>query len=154
MYRPRTLDQRLLEWKDSPTRRPLVLRGARQVGKSSLVRAFATQFDHFIELNLEREKDKKLFTSLPDAKEFIGAIQAIHAIERTQAQSLLLFIDEIQQAPLAIQFLRYLYEETPNINVIAAGSLLELALEEVNSMPVGRAEYVAVHPLSFAEYLT
>ena len=154
MYRPRNLDKRLLEWKDSATRRPLVLRGARQVGKSSLVRGFASTFDHYIELNLELEKDKRLFTTLPDPEKFVEAVQAIHSVDRKAGQSLLLFIDEIQQAPVAIQFLRYLYEKTPDVHVIAAGSLLEFALGEVKSMPVGRVEYIAVHPLSFEEYLT
>lgn len=154
MYRPRNLDKRLLEWKESITRRPLVLRGARQVGKSSLVRGFASNFDHYIELNLELEKDKRLFTTLPDAAKFMEAVQAIHGDDRKVGQSLLLFIDEIQQAPVAIQFLRYLYEKTPDVHVIAAGSLLEFALGEVKSMPVGRVEYIAVHPLSFEEYLT
>ncbi len=153
VYRPRNLDSRLSQWMDSPTRRPLVLRGARQVGKSSLVRGFASNFDHYIELNLELEKDKRLFTTLPDAKKFVEAVQAIHGVDRKDGQSLLLFIDEIQQAPIAIQFLRYLYEKTPNVHVIAAGSLLEFALGKVKSMPVGRVEYIAVHPLSFEEYL-
>jgi len=154
VYRPRNLDERLIQWKDSVTRRPLVLRGARQVGKSSLVRGFASKFDHYIELNLELEKDKRLFTALPEAKKFVEAVQAIHGVDRREGQTLLLFIDEIQQAPVAIQFLRYLYEKTPDVHVIAAGSLLEFALGEVNSMPVGRVEYIAVHPLSFEEYLT
>ena len=152
-FLPRSLDDRLARWRSRRCPKPLLLRGPRQVGKSSLVRSFARGFDHYIELNLEHEPDRRLFRTLPEARPFLDALFARARIRPKPEESVLLFIDEIQQAPPAIQFLRYLYEDQDRVHVIAAGSLLEFTIGEVRSMPVGRIEFVPVYPLSFREFL-
>lgn len=143
--------QKLLQWKNSSKHKPLLLRGARQVGKTSLVRTFAKDFECFVELNLEREKNKNLF-EIDDVNELLNAAFLLTNTMPVEG-STLLFIDEIQESPKAIQMLRYFYEERSDIYVVAAGSLLEFALKEVPSFPVGRIEYLYLHPLNFQEYL-
>lgn len=142
---------KLEEWKHREKRKPLLLRGARQVGKTTLVREFSKGFDSYIELNLERLSDRNLF-NLEQVKDILNAACLLKGKEFIQ-KTTLLFIDEIQESPKAIQQLRYFYEDLPNLHVIAAGSLLEFALKEVPSFPVGRVEYLYLHPLSFEEYL-
>ncbi|MEP5611146.1 MAG: AAA family ATPase [Cyclobacteriaceae bacterium] len=141
----------LVKWKNSPHRKPLLLRGARQVGKTTLVRQFSNEFSHFAELNLEKKADRELFET-EDIGKLVGAILLLKNIPVSNGP-LLLFIDEIQEEPKAIQRLRYFHEERPDIHVIAAGSLLEFVLKEVPSFPVGRIEYLYLHPLNFEEYL-
>ena len=141
----------LLQWKNNTKHKPLILRGARQVGKTSLIREFAKQFKCFVELNLEREKNLNLF-EMDDVNDILNAAFLLTNTMPVE-QSTLLFIDEIQESPKAIQQLRYFYEERPDIYVIAAGSLLEFALKEVPSFPVGRIEYLYLHPLNFQEFL-
>jgi predicted AAA+ superfamily ATPase len=143
--------QTLLQWKKKPKHKPLLLRGARQVGKTSLVREFAKEFECFVELNLERERNNNLF-KVDDVNDILNAA-FLFANKVPVEGSTLLFIDEIQESPKAIQMLRYFYEERPDIYVIAAGSLLEFALKEVPSFPVGRIEYLYLHPLNFQEFL-
>jgi predicted AAA+ superfamily ATPase len=127
------------------------LRGARQVGKTTLVREFSKEFDNYLELNLERESDRNLFQTDNIDKILNGAFLLKQVIP--SKNSTLLFIDEIQESPKAIQLLRYFHEEKPEIYVIAAGSLLEFALKSVSSFPVGRIEYLYLHPLNFEEFL-
>ena len=142
---------KLLEWKGNPNRKPLLLRGARQVGKTTLVREFSKEFTHYIELNLERDSDVNLFQT-DDIDKLLNAAFLLKGIQPSKS-STLLFIDEIQESPKAIQLLRYFYEEKPDIFVVAAGSLLEFALSKVPSFPVGRIEYLYLHPLNFEEFL-
>jgi predicted AAA+ superfamily ATPase len=144
--------RRLLEWKKLPDRKPLLIRGARQVGKSTLIRQFAGTFTHYIEVNLEKEQYRRLFEQIDDIKYLTDAIFLTAQLPRTD-QPTLLFLDEIQEAPKAIQQLRYFYEEMPQIHVIAAGSLLEFALKKVPSFPVGRIEQRVLHPFDFEEFL-
>lgn len=139
-------------WRQRPTRRPLLLRGARQVGKSTLVRKHGRSYDHFIELNLELPADRGLFAGSPPVEELIDRIALRSNLTRLDAGTLL-FIDEIQELPEAIQQLRFFYEKLPQLPVIAAGSLLEFALGDVRSFPVGRVEFYTLHPLTFREYL-
>lgn len=143
---------KLLKWKDIPERKPLLILGARQVGKSTLIRQFATEFTHFIELNLEKEHHRRLFEQIDHVKHLMDAIFLNMRIPNT-GQSTLLFLDEIQESPKAIQQLRYFYEELPHIHVVAAGSLLECALKKVPSFPVGRIEQMVLHPFDFEEFL-
>jgi len=143
--------QKLLEWKGANNRKPLLLRGARQVGKTTLVRGFAKEFANYIELNLEQEADAKLFMIGKVGKIFNAACLLKGVVPDNKPT--LLFIDEIQESPQAIKQLRYFYEEKPEIFVIAAGSLLEFALRKVPGFPVGRVEYLYLHPLNFQEYL-
>ncbi len=143
--------QKLVLWKKGKQRKPLLIRGARQVGKTTLVRTFAKTFSTYIELNLERESDRKIFDT-DDIEKILNAAYLLKEVI-PEEKSTLLFIDEIQEYPKAIQLLRYFYEEKPDIYVIAAGSLLEFAMRKTPSFPVGRIDYLYLHPLNFQEYL-
>lgn len=142
----------LEEWKQSKNRKPLLLRGARQVGKTTLVRQFARQFDQFIELNLEKKAERELFSLTDNIEELLSAIYLYKKLPPTDKPTLL-FIDEIQESPEAISLLRFFYEEKPDLFIVAAGSLLEFALRKVPSFPVGRLSYLVLHPLNFDEFL-
>jgi len=142
----------LENWRLSSNRKPLILRGARQVGKTTAINIFAKQFDQYINLNLERPEDSEIFEKYPNTTDLIQAIFLIKNKQRN-IQNTLLFIDEIQEVPAAITQLRYFYEQAPDIYVIAAGSLLETLFDKSISFPVGRIEYRAIRPVSFYEFL-
>lgn len=142
----------LREWRKSELRKPLILRGARQVGKSTLVDMFSTEFDCFLKLNLDEEADKNLFVRYKSVEELIDAVY-FHLKKQKTAGDTLLFIDEIQNSPEAVAMMRYFYEKRPDLYVIGAGSLLENVIDRRISFPVGRVEYLALHPCSFVEYL-
>ena len=143
----------LEQWRIKKGRKPLVLRGARQVGKTTLVRDFSKSYTQFIALNLELAADKKLFSDDMDVVAFMQRLSIRESV-KPDWENTLLFIDEIQELPDAIQLLRYFYENFPELSVIAAGSLLEFAMGNVRSFPVGRVEFQYLHPLSFEEYIT
>lgn len=147
----RIVYEKLLKWKDASNRKPLILRGARQVGKTTLIREFAKEFGNYIELNLERKADRDLFKT-DDINKILNAAYLLKNVSPSDKPTLL-FLDEIQESPKAIQLLRYFYEEKPELYVVAAGSLLEFALKNVPSYPVGRVEYLYLHPINFEEYL-
>lgn len=144
--------RRLLAWKENPGRKPLIIRGARQVGKSTLVQQFASEFRHFISLNMEKQAHKRFFENMQDIRLVTDAIFLSTNTPKNDGP-VLLFIDEIQESPRAIQLLRYFYEEQPELYVIAAGSLLEFALREIQSFPVGRVEQMVLHPFDYEEFL-
>ncbi len=123
------------------------------MGKTTLVNRFAESFKYFISLNLEKPEERSLFTRFKDVKTFIDSILISRRITYQSLNETLLFIDEVQESPEAIGMLRYFYEELPQLNVIAAGSLLEFSLKNIRSFPVGRVEYLYLHPLNFEEYL-
>lgn len=148
----RKIIHKLRAWRERSGHKPLVLRGARQVGKSTVVRQFGKEYTIFIELNLEKQADKLFFETEEDVKRILTAI-AFSQEKRIVPGKTLLFIDEIQEMPKAIQWLRYFYEDQTDVDVIAAGSLLEFALRKVQSFPVGRVEQIAMHPLSFEEFI-
>lgn len=143
----------LEDWKSSHHRKPLILRGARQVGKTTLIQEFAKTYDFFISLNLEKASDKEFFEIYDNVKTIVESLFLSHNITPDNQQHTLLFIDEVQELPKAIQLLRYFYEEVPKLHVVAAGSLLEFAMKDVKSFPVGRVEFLYLYPLNFAEYL-
>lgn len=144
--------QYLTEWRDSSIRKPLILRGARQVGKTHVVRQLGETFENFIEANFERTKElKALFQENLDPKIICEKLELIFNKKITH-QKTLLFFDEIQVCPEAIIALRYFYEEMPELHVIAAGSLLDLAIEKVG-VPVGRVSFCYMHPMSFIEFM-
>lgn len=148
----RQIEKELQDWKKAPTRKPLLLRGARQVGKTTVVEAFAKNYAQYLSLNLENEAEGNLFRQINDIDKLVDAMFFLK--EKTLAEKdTLLFIDEIQAVPEAINQLRYFYEKVPWLHVIAAGSLLETLLDEKVRIPVGRVEYKVVRPVSFAEYL-
>jgi len=142
----------LHEWAKSSHRKPLILRGARQVGKTTVVEEFAKEFDTFLHLNLERNSDKIVFETNNSPKDVLTAIYLLKNKEKKKGRTLL-FIDEIQTSPKAVALLRYFYEDIPELFVIAAGSLLETLIDTHISFPVGRVEYLAVRPCSFTEFL-
>ena len=148
----RNIIKQLDEWKKKEYRKPLILRGARQVGKTTLVRMFSKTYSASIILNLEKSKDRAIFEKTDNIKKIVESLFFQYNIEPNK-QTVLFFIDEIQESPEAIRLLRYFYEEYPQIHVIAAGSLLEFALHKVSSFPVGRVEYLYMHPLNFNEFL-
>ena len=144
----------LTDWKSRQNRKPLVIRGARQVGKTHLIRSFANEyFEHLLDLNLERNPETaSLFSSNNPAK--IVQMLELQFDVPIQKGTTLLFLDEIQAAPKILASLRYFYEEMPELHVVAAGSLLEFAIEEPTfSMPVGRIEYMYLGPMQFEEFL-
>ncbi|HMQ47215.1 MAG TPA: AAA family ATPase [Saprospiraceae bacterium] len=148
----RNLTQQLENWKRRNNRKPLIVRGARQVGKTTLVKQFGQGFSRYIYLNLELPQDRELFERFDDIKLLLQALFLRERVSSEQTE-LLLFIDEIQESPKAIQSLRYFKEYFPKLYVIAAGSLLEHALSNVQSFPVGRVEYLNLHPVNFEEFL-
>jgi uncharacterized protein len=144
----------LTEWYKSSHRKPLIIRGARQVGKSTLVRLFCQENGlQLIELNFEQTHTlRSMFAS----NEPIKIIQSLEILynQRIDLEKAVLFLDEIQANPAAILSLRYFFEHIPQLAVIAAGSLLEFALEQYElSMPVGRIEYLFMGPMTFEEFL-
>lgn len=145
----------LANWKDAKNRMPLLLRGARQVGKTYLVRHFAKEsFTNLVEINFEFQPGLcQLFNNL-DPMEIVRNIN-LTLNTHIEMGKTLLFFDEIQDCPQAITALRYFYEKMPELHVIGAGSLLEFALSEKGfKMPVGRVQYLHLQPLSFEEFLT
>jgi len=149
----RSLQENLLQWKNSKKRKPLIIRGARQVGKTTLVKEFAKSYSNTILLNLEKPKHRQYFDDFDDVHALVEALFLGHSISSDQIGATLLFIDEIQESPKAIQMLRYFYEEVSDLSVISAGSLLEFVLQQVRSFPVGRVEFLYLYPLNFQEYL-
>ena len=142
----------LRQWAEKEGRKPLVLRGARQVGKTTLVKIFAEEFDVFINLNLEEKVNADLFTMDVSFEDLLAGIYVKAGI-KMENQRTLIFMDEIQNVPDAVKVLRYFYEKRPDLYVIAAGSLLESLVGNHISFPVGRVEYMALHPCTFTEFL-
>jgi predicted AAA+ superfamily ATPase len=149
----RSIEINLNRWKIAAARKPLIIRGARQVGKTTLIRDFAKTYTHTIVLNLEKPADRRYFDEFNDVQTIVEALFLAYSIPSAAITNTLLFIDEIQESPKAIQLLRYFYEEIPKLHVISAGSLLEFAMQKVHSFPVGRVEFLYLHPLNFQEYL-
>ncbi|MFH0919731.1 MAG: AAA family ATPase, partial [Fibrobacterota bacterium] len=144
----------LLDWKNETHRKPLLVRGARQVGKSFIIDKFAKEnFEHPVTINFEQKPQlAAIFDSMDPAK-IISQIGLIIG-KPLEPGKTILFLDEIQKNPKAIMALRYFHEQMPELHVIAAGSLLEFALEAENfSFPVGRVDSLFLHPMSFLEFL-
>ena len=154
MYQRVILEQ-LESWKTSPNRKPLVLRGARQVGKTTAVFQFSKSYSKFLAFNLEIPSHRLIFEQNNEANQLVQALCFFRQFPLPQRnESTLLFIDEIQECPEAVSMLRYLYEQVPNLHVIAAGSMLENALDTKRvSFPVGRVEFAYMYPLDFCEFL-
>lgn len=151
MYK-RIIDFHLDHWKTDPFRKPLLLRGARQVGKTYAVRRLGQQFKSFVEINFEKiEGAASIFEKDLEPERLIVALSLLVKTPIIPGETLL-FFDEVQEAPRAIIALRYFYEEMPGLHVIAAGSLLEFAIAKVG-VPVGRISMLYMYPFSFLEYL-
>lgn len=148
----RLIDTHLRAWKTSLYRKALLLRGARQVGKTTAVRKLGEEFDHFVEVNLElTPKLGQLFEQDLDPTRILRDLH-LETGQRVQPGKTLLFFDEIQAVPKAVMALRYFYELLPELHVIAAGSLLDFVLNQVG-LPVGRVFSLYMYPMSFLEFL-
>ncbi|MFH1197782.1 MAG: AAA family ATPase [bacterium] len=153
MYIKRKIDIELEKWKSESTRKPLLIRGARQVGKTKTVREFAKSFENFIEINFEETpRSKALFADDLSPASICENISAIYKTNILPGNTLL-FFDEIQECPQAIASLRFFYEKMPDLHIIAAGSLLEFALSTIPTFGVGRIRSMFMHPLSFSEFM-
>ena len=149
----RKIENKLLDWLKSNNRKPVILRGARQVGKTFVVNQFAENFEHFIELNLERPRERELFNDFNTGQELLERIMLYKGLS-IKEKNTLLFIDEIQNSFEAIRSLRYLYEDLKELRVIAAGSLLEVFSQKQGfSFPVGRVNNLFMFPVNFQEYI-
>ncbi|MBT6120332.1 ATP-binding protein [bacterium] len=148
----RNIEDNLYKWKENPRRKPIILRGARQVGKTYIIRELGKTFENFVEINFEKTPNATtIFESDFDIKRIIRDLSILSKTQ-IQEKKTLLFLDEIQIAPKAISAIRYFYEDMPNLHVIAAGSLIDFELENI-SVPVGRVSYLTLYPLSFLEFL-
>ena len=152
----RNAEKRLGEWFENPKRKPLVIRGARQVGKSTLVRQFAKENRLILhEVNLERHLKLTDVFATHDTHRILKELEYISQKGPINKPRCILFLDEIQSVPIAIQTLRYFYEDYPELPVITAGSLLEFSLSKhAYSMPVGRIEYLYLGPVTFKETIS
>lgn len=151
MFRRKIIDK-LEAWKHDTKHKPLILRGARQVGKTTVVNEFGTQFDNYLYFNLEQTESVKLFEMEIPLDDLVAMLFASQG-KPQQKGTTLIFIDEIQNSPKTIALLRYFYEQRPDLYVIAAGSLLENIVDVKISFPVGRVQYLALRPCSFQEFL-
>lgn len=143
----------LQKWHQREARKPLIIRGARQVGKTTVVRQFAAEFEQSLYLNLELPEDRKPFEEFSNFDTLLQSLFFLKNRSLAKRKETLIFIDEIQEVPEALQQLRYFYEEAPDVPVIAAGSMLESLFNTEISFPVGRVEYLVIHPVSFPEFL-
>lgn len=154
-YLTRNIDKDLLAWKQAAKHKPLLLRGARQVGKSSSVKKLGEQFDYYLEINFEEKESKDtkaLFERSSSPKQICDELSLMYDTPVIPGRTLL-FLDEIQSCIPAISSLRFFYEKYPDLHVIAAGSLLEFALEKIPSFGVGRIRSLFLYPFSFDEYM-
>lgn len=148
----RFIDNYLKNWKKDSVRKPLVLRGARQVGKTTAARALSKSFKSFVEINFEQlTQAAALFESDLDPARILIDISLLVRKDIIPGETLL-FFDEVQTCPKALIALRYFYEQMPELHVIAAGSLLEFAIDQVG-VPVGRVNFLYVYPMSFVEFM-
>lgn len=146
--------QELVEWKNRPGRKPLVLRGARQVGKTWLIKEFGRrEYNRVAYVNFERSKElQTLFKENFDVRRILTALQIETGVRITASDTLIVF-DEVQEAEGALTALKYFYENYPEYHVIAAGSLPGVSLHRDTSFPVGKVEFCNLYPLNFAEFL-
>ncbi|MDE7377474.1 MAG: AAA family ATPase [Paraprevotella sp.] len=152
-YYKRNIDNILLDWSKEQNRKPLLLRGARQVGKTTAIRHLADHFEYFAEIDFNDRKDiHYLFDGTYSPLEICQLLSILIRVPIIPGRTLL-FFDEIQSCPAAINRLRYFYEKYPEIHLIAAGSLLEFALESLPSYGVGRIRSIFMYPFSFEEFL-
>lgn len=148
----RQIEKKLDIWKHKTRRKPLLLRGARQVGKTYIVRQFGRKFQRYTEINFELSKDAEYIFKADLKPDRIIRDLALLTKNKIVPGETLLFLDEIQEAPEAIKALRYFHENMPELHVIAAGSLLEFQIEQIG-IPVGRVSAMYLYPLSFSEFL-
>ncbi len=145
---------RLIHWKNSKTRKPLIIRGARQVGKTWLMKEFGkTEYKQTLYINFENSAHlKDIFNADFDIQRILTALQIETGVVATKQNTLIIF-DEIQEAPKAITSLKYFFENEPEYHIVAAGSLLGVTMHQQVSFPVGKVEFLDLYPLNFIEFL-
>lgn len=148
----RTILDDLRAWAGRKDRKPLIIKGARQVGKTTAVNIFSREFDQYLYFNLDKKEDRELFEQDLSFEDLLAAL-FFYKNESRASGKILIFIDEIQNVPLAVNQLRYFYESGSNLYVIASGSLLQTISSRDIHYPVGRVEFKNMYPLSFQEYL-
>lgn len=151
----RTLYDKLLAWKTAKAHKPLLLTGARQVGKTYLLKEFAArEFQHVVYLNLDKDKDRfePIFSESISPADILSKLEVLTGTKITPTDTIIIF-DEIQEIPRALSSLKYFCEEAPEYYIAASGSLLGIALHPGTSFPVGKVENLELSPLSFQEFL-
>src|ERR1035437_3646307 len=150
----RLIFNKLIDWKTSTGRKPLIIRGARQVGKTWLIKEFGKrEYSHTAYINFESSKSlKNLFEQNYDIQRIINIIQIEADVQIDPSNTLIIF-DEIQECEGAITSLKYFFENAPQYHIVAAGSLLGVALHQHTSFPVGKVVFLDLFPLSFGEFL-
>lgn len=154
MIMERIAMKKLLKWKNSPYRKPLIIEGARQVGKTWLMKAFGAQaYQNTVYINFDANaRMAELFASDLDTRRLILGLE-IYAGHKIDSENTLLIFDEVQEVPRALTSLKYFYENAPEYHIVCAGSLLGIALHEGTSFPVGKVDFLKLYPLSFREFL-
>lgn len=150
----RDLSQKLIDWKISPARKPLIIQGARQVGKTWLMKNFGEQnFEKYVYLNFESStRLKDLFIADYNIQRIIAAIE-IETNQQIDPSNTLLIFDEIQEAEKGLTALKYFCENSPEYYIVAAGSLLGVSMQKKHSFPVGKVDFLNLYPMSFIEFL-
>jgi predicted AAA+ superfamily ATPase len=150
----RDLSQKLIAWKNSPTRKPLLIQGARQVGKTWLMKNLGEKnFEKYVYLNFESStRLKDLFIPDYNIQRILAAIE-IETNQQIDPKHTLLIFDEIQEAEKGLTALKYFYENAPEYYIVAAGSLLGVSMQKKHSFPVGKVDFLNLYPMSFIEFL-
>jgi uncharacterized protein len=146
--------QELIAWKNATIRKPLIIQGARQVGKTWLMKEFGKQeFQNVVYLNFESSNRlREIFMSDFNIERIIAVIE-IEVKQKIDPQNTLLIFDEIQEAEKGLTALKYFYEQAPEYHIVAAGSLLGISNQKNNSFPVGKVDFMSLFPMSFMEFL-
>ena len=146
--------EKLLKWKQSKRRKPLIIEGARQVGKTWLMKEFGKQaYEKTVYINFDsNSRMAELFSSDLEIGRIIMGLELYSDVKITPENTLIIF-DEVQEVPRALASLKYFYENAPEYNIICAGSLLGIALHQGTSFPVGKVDFLNLYPLSFKEFL-
>jgi predicted AAA+ superfamily ATPase len=151
MYR--TTMAALLDWKEREARKPLIIRGARQVGKTWLMTEFGKTFDDCVYISFDNnQRMERLFAEDLNVERLIMGVE-LHAGHKINPENTLIIFDEVQEVPRALTSLKYFNENAPQYQIVCAGSLLGVALHPGTSFPVGKVEFLDLHPLSFAEFM-
>lgn len=147
--------EKLYRWKESKYRKPLIIEGARQVGKTWLMKEFGKQaYADTVYINFDsNSRMAELFATDLDTDRLIMGLE-LYAGKKINSGSTLLIFDEVQEVPRALSSLKYFYENAPQYHIVCAGSLLGIALHEGTSFPVGKVDFLKLYPLSFKEFLT
>ena len=150
----RSLYTKLISWKNSSNRKPLLVQGARQVGKTYLINEFGRkEYSNIVYLNFEQNPNLETLFDNELKPEIIINNISLHLGRKITSTDTLIFFDEIQVAPRALTSLKYFYEQAPDYNIIAAGSLLGVSFGKETSFPVGKVNFMTLYPMSFIEYL-